>query len=325
VNQSEVHVTSLRFTSAQLSLVLLLVTTSPVYSQQVADTSFIAQLEHPAFESGTGPIVLIDEGHNNFHTASGRYLAFAALLRMDGYVVRPSVHMFSGETLADADVLVVSNAIDERNVDDWSLPVYSAFTDAEVAAVEQWVSEGGSLMLIADHMPMPGAAAALANAFGVRFLNGFAFESETDTDPPMIFRRSDGSLRSHYITDGESPAERVDSVASYTGQAFDPGATALPIMVFRAEAVSFNPQEAWRFTDNTPRVSVGGWAQGAVTEHGAGRAAFFGEAAMFTAQVSGPDRAPMGMNRPEAIQNSQFLRNVMRWLTANWVGDGRQR
>jgi len=47
---------------------------------------------------------------------------------------------------------------------------------------------------------------------------------------------------------------------------------------------------------------------------GRGRVAVFGEAAMFTAQVSGPERRPMGMNTPTAAQNPQFLLNVMHWL-----------
>ena len=36
-------------------------------------------------------------------------------------------------------------------------------------AVRDWVKGGGSLLLIADHMPFPGAAGTLASAFGVRF------------------------------------------------------------------------------------------------------------------------------------------------------------
>ncbi len=315
--------TSQRSNAFRLSLLLSLATAGGAASQQVADTNFIVQFENQAFEPGTGPLVLIDEAHNNFHTAGGRYLAFATLLRRDGYVVRPSAQPFSAETLAAVDILVISNAINDQNVDDWSLPIHPAFTDSEVAAVHEWVSEGGALMLIADHMPMPGAAAGLAEAFGVRFLNGFAFESETQTDPPTIFRRSDRSLRSHPVTDGESGAERVDSVASYTGQAFDPGTLTTPIMVFRPDAVSFNPEVAWRFTEGTPRVAVGGWAQGAVMQYGEGRAAFFGEAAMFTAQLAGPDRTPMGMNRPEAVQNQRFLRNVMRWLSGHRLGASR--
>jgi hypothetical protein len=47
----------------------------------------------------------------------------------------------------------------------------------------------------------------------------------------------------------------------------------------------------------------------------AGRAAFFGEAAMFSAQVAGPDRIPIGMNGPQAEQNYQFVLNLMHWLS----------
>jgi len=287
-------------------------------AQQMADTTFYAEIESPAYVAGTGPVVLIDEAHHNYHTAAGRYLAFATLLRRDGYVVLASAEPFTARSLAQADILVVSNALNERNVEDWSLPTPSAFAAHEVAAVREWVSAGGALMLIADHMPMPGAAAMLAAEFGARFLNGFAFDSESDTEGPIIFRRSDGSLQPHPTTDGRDPSERVDSVASFTGQAFEVGPTAIPIMVFRSNAVSFNPRVAWEFTESTEKVSVGGWAQGAVLQFGAGRVALFGEAAMFTAQVAATEsgRFPMGMNRPEAVQNQQFLLNVMHWLSS---------
>jgi hypothetical protein len=46
---------------------------------------------------------------------------------------------------------------------------------------------------------------------------------------------------------------------------------------------------------------------------GSGRTAFFGEAAMFTAQRSGNER--MGMNAALAEQNFQFVLNVMHWLS----------
>ena len=54
--------------------------------------------------------------------------------------------------------------------------------------------------------------------------------------------------------------------------------------------------------------------QGAVLEQGRGRVAVFGEAAMFSAQVSGPSRRPMGMNAPHAGENPRFLLNLMHWL-----------
>ena len=80
------------------------------------------------------------------------------------------------------------------------------------------------------------------------------------------------------------------------------------------QVVSLATREAWAFTPDTLRQAVGGWLQGAVLAVGKGRVAVFGEAAMFTAQLGGPQRQPMGMNAPGAEQNPQFLLNVMRWL-----------
>ena len=117
---------------------------------------------------------------------------------------------------------------------DWApLPTLSAFTEAEVAAVEQWVRSGGSLLLIADHMPLAGHAEALAAAFGIRFQNGFAQDAKGNGQ--MTFRRSDGSLPASVIADGRGTAERVDSVMTFTGQAFrlDPAVKAEPLLVLR--------------------------------------------------------------------------------------------
>jgi len=62
-------------------------------------------------------------------------------------------------------------------------------------------------------------------------------------------------------------------------------------------------------------VPVSGWLQGTAMTVGSGRAVFFGEAAMFSAQVSGPSRSPGGMNAPMAEQNFQFVLNILHWLT----------
>jgi hypothetical protein len=40
-----------------------------------------------------------------------------------------------------------------------------------------------------------------------------------------------------------------------------------------------------------------------------------GEAAMFTAQLAGANRSPMGMNHPAAPQNAQYALNVLHWLS----------
>ena len=103
--------------------VFVLVAFADAGAQQVADSSFHPSVSEPTYPEATGPTVLIDEAHFNFHTASGRHLPFARLLRRDGYVVTASAVRFSRESLIDADILVISNAIAEQDQDDWSLPM----------------------------------------------------------------------------------------------------------------------------------------------------------------------------------------------------------
>ncbi len=282
-------------------------------AQQVADTSFAPAVPDPAYQPGRGPVVLLDEAHFNFHTAGGRYLPFAELLRRDGYEVKASQSKLSRAYLHGARILVVANALAERNQEDWSLPTPSAFSPAEIAAVRDWVRGGGSLLLIADHMPFAGAAEELAEAFGVQFSNGYAVEE--GVPGPIVFRRSDGSLGVNQITRGRTDAERVDSVATFTGSAFQARGDVRPLFILKPSVVSVMPSAAGEVTEETPRIPVGGWYQGAVIRFGRGRLAVFGEAAMFSAQLAGPDRTPMGMNAPMAAQNARFLLNVMHWLS----------
>lgn len=284
-------------------------------AQQVPDSAFAPPVARPAFAPGAGPVVLVDEAHVNFHTADGRYYAFAQLLRRDGYVVRGLREPFTRESLAGARLLVVANALHARNADDWILPTPSAFTPGEIAAVEAWVREGGSLLLVADHMPFPGAAEGLAAAFGVAMGNGFAYDS-TEQESRFRFSRANGLLADHPVTNGRDASERVDSIDSFTGQAFRlMRADAQPLLTLGPGTVLLMPEVAWQFSALTPRMRADGLLHGAVLRHGRGRVALFGEAAMFSAQLAGPQRAPMGMNDPQAPQNARFLLNVVHWLT----------
>jgi hypothetical protein len=291
-------------------------------AQQVADTEFKPPIPDPAYRTGRGPVVMLDEAHFNFHTAEGRYKPFSELLRRDGYVVKASTLKFGKASLKGGRILVIANSLAERNRTDWSLPTPSAFSEDEVAAVREWVRGGGSLLLIVDHMPFPGAAGTLALAFGVRFSNGYA--RDENEQGPMLFKLSDGSLKEHQITRGRADAEKVDSVATFTGSAFQVEGDAQPLLILGPSVSSFMTSVAGQITSETPRVPVKGWYQGAVMRFGKGRVAVFGEAAMFSAQLAGPNRGPMGMNAPVASQNPQFLLNVMHWLSGR-LGDSKKR
>jgi hypothetical protein len=285
------------------------------HAQQVADHDYLPAIAAPTYAPGKGPTVCIDEAHHNFHTLGERFAAFGKLLERDGYRVVASTRRWDGGRGPDeCDVLVISNA--QPSDAEWNAyphPTPSAFTDAEIAAVERWVERGGRLLLIADHMPLGGAAARLARAFDVEFTDGFAMREPAGSGPD-IFSRAAGTLADHPITRGRNPGEAVESIRTFTGQAFQaPKAEAL--IVLPDGYVNLTPLKAWEFTKDTPRVPAAGWLQGATLEAGKGRAAFFGEAAMFTAQRTGPNRIPVGMNAPGAEANFQFVLNVLHWLT----------
>jgi hypothetical protein len=296
--------------------ILLLVVAIPTLGvtmaagQQVPDTVFAPTVASPAFRAGTGPTVLLDEAHHNFHTLDGRYSPFGRLLRGDGFVVLPNRDRFTLETLAKARIMVIANAVADSAEE--VLPTQSAFTSAEIAALDQWVATGGSLLLIADHMPAAGAAEELAAKLGIVFQNGFAMRPET-YEGDFTFRRATLSLAVDAITNGRNPIEQVDSIVSFTGQGFRAVRPVRALMTLDSGVVFF-PIRAWQFTEQTPRVSAVGLLQGAAFRHGRGRAAVFGEAAMFSAQRAGRQREPMGMNDPRARQNGQFVLNVMHWL-----------
>lgn len=269
-------------------------------AQQVVDTAFRPPVEKPAYRAGTGPVVQIDEAHRNFHTATGRYLPFAELLRRDGYVVKASAVRFTAEAFRNGRVLVISNA--NREEDPSGSTDRSAFSADEIAAVQSWVAGGGSLLLIADHQPWAPAAEALGRAFGIRLRSGMARKPD-DLTGRLVFRKLDGTLMDHPITNG------ITEVATFAGSSFEMEAGGEPLLVFGSDAYSFSDQD-----DKGP-VSVKGHLQGAVLLFGKGRVAVFGEAAMFTAQLSGTDYHPMGMNAAIAKQNPQFVLNLMHWLT----------
>ena len=281
-------------------------------AQQEADTAFAPRIDRPAYPAGHGPVVAIDEGHRNFHTAGGRYRPFAETLRRDGYAVRSAKGRVGRSSLADVRVLVVANALGEvREGEDTS---GSAFSPAEIGRVRSWVERGGSLLLIADHMPFPGAARTLAAAFGFELTDGFAVPASGEP-AAIVFSRSAGTLGDHPIAAGRTPEERVDSAVSFTGEAFT-GVGAVPILVLPPGTLNLLPRKPWEFDSTTVRRPAEGWWQGAVKEVGKGRVAMFGEAAMFTAQVAGPDRYAVGMNHTAAGQNLRLLRNLFRWLAA---------
>ncbi len=269
-----------------IAILLGLIPFSPLHAQQIADSAFHPPIEKPAYTMGKGPIVLIDETHNNFHTVTGRYLPFAELLRRDGYMVKAATDSLTPKSLQIASVFVTVNA-------------RKHFKAEEINNLNEWVRSGGSLLLIADHPPFSESAAELGQTFGIQFHQATVYKDRTGR---LVFRRSEGTLLDHKITQG------IDSIATFTGSSFRLSGPGKPLLLFGPEV------KAYQESDSS-EVMVQGEFQGAVLEWGYGRVAVFGEAAMFSAQLSGPNRNPMGMNAEIAKQNPRFLLNLMHWLT----------
>jgi len=167
------------------------------------------------------------------------------------------------------------------------------------------------LLLIADHAPFGGAAAVLASSFGVEMSKGYTFDpqhSVAGAPTQLVFSRENKLLASHPITEGRSESERLKLVRSFTGQSLKGPEGSAAILMLSDNAVdrlTFASQES---------VPAAGRAQAVALKFGKGRVLVQGEAAMLSAQVSGPDKRTMGMNVP-GNDDRQYVLNVMHWLS----------
>lgn len=284
---------------------------SAAVAEQLADMSGDLSVAAPKYGRGEGPVVAIDAAHHNFHTAEGRYAPFASVLRNDGFKVVSLDKTIAAASLASVQVLVIANALDASNVKSWKLPTPSAFTDEEVETLRQWVSGGGSVLIIADHMPFAGAAQKLAAAFGFTFDNDYA--AKGDGSAPEVFSRSAGTLPENAITRGTRGGAGVTEVQTFIGSSFraPPGAT--PLMLMDDGWTLFEPSAAGKFDEETPRrPATSQDLRGAALAYGKGRVVVISEAAFLTNQIV--NGAPYGFGLATAAQDKQFLLNVVEWL-----------
>ncbi len=278
---------------------------------QEADEDFDATLSRPAWVVDH-PRVLVDEAHFNFHTISGTYSPFSALLRSDGYQVEANRERLEGWVLVGIDVLVIANARGSDQSGSRGLP---AFTDEECEAVRNWVEVGGSLLLIADHAPFGAAARTLSHQFGVEMSNLDTVDPENSDstvatgDGALVFSRERGLLGDHPIIRGRDEDERITRVLSFNGQSLKGPEGSVAFLPLASTALDVS--------SDGDTVSAAGRSQGIAMEVGAGRIVILGEAAMLTAQVS---RVPFeekkrgGISSPNA-DNKQLVLNIMHWLT----------
>ena len=293
-----------------LAIMVLLLSPPAGTAQQIADPHFNAAVAHPAYTKNF-PRVLFDEAHNNFHTAAGRYKPFADLIFSDGYQVVVNHEPFTKQSLQTFKILVIANALGAEEMDDEGAD-HPAFTEAESDAVRDWIRGGGSLLLIADHAPFAAAAEVLAKRLGVDMSKGFttdAANSDKESNNPgfIVYSRENHLLADNVITNGRNDSERVNRVITFVGQSLKGPEGSDAFMKLADTAV-----------DNIPatgkKISAAGRAQGVAFRLGKGRVVVLGETGMLSAQLTGRDDRPFGMNIPD-IDNKQLALNIMHWLS----------
>ena len=300
----------IKFATVSFSCVLVVAVYVIAPAQQVADPHFNARVENPAYTKNF-PRVLFDEAHNNFHTATGRYKPFADLIFSDGYQVVVNRKPFEKESLRTFKILVIANALGAEDMDDEGAD-RPAFTKEESEEVRNWVRGGGSLLLIADHAPFGAAAEGLAKQLGVDMSKGFSVDqahSVTDSNDPafIVYSRENQLLGEHPITKGRNDSERIERVITFTGQSLKGPPESDALLKLADTALDIVPPD-------NKKVPASGRAQGIAFRLGKGRVVVLGEAGMLSAQLSGRDNKPFGMNVPGS-DNKQLALNIMHWLS----------
>ncbi|HEY1054158.1 MAG TPA: hypothetical protein VGE24_03460, partial [Emticicia sp.] len=131
---------------------------------------------------------------------------------------------------------------------------------------------------------------------------------------PEVFSFKRNNLNQNIITKGRTKDEQIDSLMVFTGQGFIAPKEATILTNLNENYEVLMPAKAWGFNEATPRISGQNLVNGAFMNYGKGRLVVMGEAAMFSALLSGPVKVKAGMNHPNARQNAQFLLNIMHWL-----------
>jgi hypothetical protein len=282
---------------------------------QRSDLDFDVSIKRPTYNSSK-PVLLFDEGHNNFHKTDGLYQPFANLVRNDGAVLKRLQHRLTPADLSGVSILLIANA---KGTGD--LNSNSAFTESECEIIRKWVTDGGSLLLIADHFPFGSAVQNLADRFKIKFQGGMVedsvnYDSSSRDMSQLEFTKANSLLAEHEITKG------INRVVTFTGQSLRCQDSCFSFLTLSSSAFNLQPKTKVIKEGNDTRVEVTydspasarGSSQGIAILVGKGKVVALGEAAMLSAQKDRNDNK-MGMNHNP--DNKQLALNIIHWLASD--------
>lgn len=288
------------------------------------------------------PVLLYDEAHHNYPAAG--MSAFLDIARSLGAEVQSGRRTLDQELRSAPAMLVIARAMPipraeflarfagvqqstARSPMFWSDDLERpAFSSDEVRAVFDYVSAGGSLLLIVDHTAAPEMQ--MARALGTELRHAFTWDALHY--PPgynvvgligrfasyVYYSRDAGTIGDHPIMNGAGDADRVNAVAAYVGSSLQGPIGSTPLLMLSDSA--FDYYRAWP-DGPEHRVSAAGRSQAVAYELGQGRVVIVAEISMLMKDPLGPDdpndpqRLGSGLDYAHA-DNRQFAHNMLGWL-----------
>ena len=272
------------------------------------DPNFSTKVEKPNFETETGPLIVIDDVHNNCFITTGLILPLLELLKSDGYRIDFSGRQLDLAALDQADIFLVITPMSSAYTD-FEENYTEAYSPEELEALERWVREGGSLIVFSEHFPFDIAVSGLLETFGISTSIGVTIDHDFSNESAgeIVFEGERLDKR-HPIVAGK---RSVTKVASYGGSALSgDGYT----NIMKLSDHSMNISRNWMGVEGGPLGR--GNSQGLAGFYGDGRIAAFGDSNGFAAMIFEDDisKAFVGMN-DETYDWRNLVLNAFDWLS----------
>lgn len=277
----------------------------PMYN----DTNVNLEVEDPTFEINDGPLIMFDSTHKNFFIQSHLIKPLVDLLINDGYRVSFLDKEFSNSSLSQASVLVVITALPFDFATENSAADKNTFSENELDELQNWVTDGGSLLAFSEHAPFDQAINPLLRKFDIESSIGTTVDTinyESKYGPGMIKFENKNLNTNHPIVNGKYKVEKLVSFggSALLGSKYE--------NILKLDESSFNVKHS---TGIGPEGK--GNSQGLAGMYGSGKIAAFGDSNGFTAMVFSMDdgtKMYAGMNT-EGYDWKNFVLNTFRWLT----------
>lgn len=299
-----------------LLLAFMLSLSACSFAQMLNDSSFNAAVSKPKYKKQKGPTILIDAGHHNFIVEMGLIKPFVDLATNDGYKTSIDSGAFTPAYLAKYQMVLISPAMPFKFGSKKDITDEITFTNQELVALRDWVSNGGSLIVLSEHAPIDKSMTPLLNSFGIQSSIGAVFDPiNCDTtvklslyETILKFTNSNGLLnRNHPITNGAKKKEVIQNIETYTGCALT-GPNYTTILKLGSTATI----RKW----NGILPTGGGDSQCLAGSFGKGKIMAMGDCNGFTAMYvnSGGKKFYAGM-QVEEYDWKQFVLNTLHWLS----------